>query len=58
MEELCAVRNCFENFSALGLRGGLLRVDGRVVAYTMGLPLNSDTVTVHIGKACSRAVGA
>ena len=58
MEELCAVRNCFENFSALGLRGGLLRVDGRVVAYTMGLPLNSDTFIVHIEKAFSDVAGA
>ena len=57
-EELCAVRNCFENFSALGLRGGLLRVDGRVVAYTMGLPLNSDTFIVHIEKAFSDVAGA
>ncbi|MCI8493635.1 MULTISPECIES: phosphatidylglycerol lysyltransferase domain-containing protein [Anaerotruncus] len=58
MEELCAVRNCFENFSALGLHGGLLRVDGRVVAYTMGLPLNSDTFIVHIEKAFSDVAGA
>lgn len=58
MEELCAVRNCFENFSALGLRGGLLRVDGRVVAYTMGLPLNADTFIVHIEKAFSDVAGA
>lgn len=58
MEELCAVRNCFENFLALGLRGGLLRVDGRVVAYTMGLPLNSDTFIVHIEKAFSDVAGA
>ena len=38
--------------------GGLLRLDGGVVAYTMGLPLNSDTFIVHIEKAFSSVAGA
>lgn len=58
MEESCAVRNCFENFAAEGLSGGLLRVDGRVVAYTMGCPVNSDTFIIHIEKAFSSVAGA
>lgn len=57
-EEACAVRNCFNNFDALGLRGGLLRVDGKVVAYTMGRPINHDTFIVHIEKAFSEVAGA
>lgn len=58
MEEACAVRNCFNNFDALGLSGGILRVEGKIVAYTMGLPLNSDTFIVHIEKAFSSVAGA
>ena len=57
-EESCAVRNCFNNFTALGLQGGLLRADGEIVAYTMGRPLNSDTFIVHIEKAFSQVAGA
>ena len=48
LEESCAVRNCFETFDALGLRGGLLRVGDRAVAFSMGRPLSSDTFIVHI----------
>ena len=58
MEEACAVRNCFNNFQALGLLGGLLRLDGKIVAFTMGRPLNSDTFIVHIEKAFSDVPGA
>lgn len=57
-EESCAVRNCFNNFHSLGLRGGLLRVEGRIVAYTMGRPLSSDTFIVHIEKAFAEVAGA
>lgn len=57
-EEACAVRNCFNSFDALGLSGGLLRVGGQVVAFTMGRPLSSDTFIVHIEKAFSDVAGA
>lgn len=56
-EECCAVRRCFENFTALGLEGGLIRLDGRVVAYTMGEKLNSDTYVVHVEKAFGEISG-
>ena len=56
--DLLEVRNCFNNFQALGLSGGLLRLDGKVVAFTMGRPLNSDTFIVHIEKAFSDVAGA
>lgn len=57
-EEACAVRNCFNNFDALGLSGGMLLVDGRVVAYTMGRPISHETFIVHIEKAFSEVAGA
>lgn len=58
MEEACAVRNCFNNFAAEGLVGGALRVDGKLVAYTMGCPLSADTFITHIEKAFSSVTGA
>lgn len=59
-QESCAVKSAFENFSVLGLRGGLLRCepDGEVVAYTMGIQLCSDTFIVHIEKAYHDMQGA
>lgn len=57
-KESCAVRRCFENFGPLGLEGGLIRVDEKVIAYTMGERLNSDTYVIHIEKAFGEIQGA
>lgn len=56
--ECCAVRRSFAYFRELGFFGGLLRVDGRVVAYTLGERLNSNTVVVHMEKALPDIQGA
>ncbi|MPM89490.1 hypothetical protein SDC9_136599 [bioreactor metagenome] len=58
VEELCAVRRCFNNFVPLGLEGGLLRLDGRIIAFTMGDKLNSNTYDIHIEKAFGEIQGA
>ena len=42
----------------LDLTGGVLRVDGEVVAFTMGEPICSDTFVVHIEKAFANVDGA
>lgn len=57
-KEYCAVRRCFDNYWDLGLEGGLLRKDGKVIAFTMGERLNSDTYVIHIEKAFSEIRGA
>lgn len=46
------------NFEALGLEGGVLRVYGEVVAFSMGDPLSSDTFDVHFEKAYGELQGA
>lgn len=56
--ESCAVEKCLDNYHLLNLRGGVLRVDGKIVAYTIGEVINSDTVIVHIEKAFSEVRGA
>ncbi len=48
----------FHNFEALGLEGGILRVEGQVVAFTMGDRLGSDAFDVHFEKAYSELQGA
>lgn len=57
-EEFCAVTRCFENFTELGLEGGVLRSEGMVIAFTMGDKLNSETYDIHIEKAFGEIQGA
>ena len=57
-EEVCVAETGLHCFDALGLEGALLRVSGKVVAYTIGEPLNSDTYIVHVEKAFSDVRGA
>ena len=47
-----------QNFEALGLEGGVLRVYGEVVAFCMGDVLSSDTFDVHFEKAYGELQGA
>lgn len=53
-----ALRFALENREALGLRGALIRVDGKVIAFTMGEPLKDDTFVVHFEKAYADIQGA
>ena len=57
-QESCSVRCALKNFEALGLKGGLLRLAGKVVAFSLGEMLNSDTFLVHIEKAFANIQGA
>ena len=40
------------------LRGGVLRVHGEIVAFTVGEPVSEDTFVVHIEKAFAEVPGA
>lgn len=52
------IKLAFANYEALDFVGGLIRVDGQVVAYTMGERMNEDTFCVHFEKAFSCFRGA
>ncbi|MGE4272128.1 MAG: DUF2156 domain-containing protein [Desulfitobacterium sp.] len=56
--EYCAVKKDFDYFTVLELEGGIIRVEGKIVAFTMGERLNSDTYIVHVEKAFSEIQGA
>ncbi len=56
--EQCSVKNALNNFFSLKLYGGLLRVKEKVVAFTIGEKMNSNTILVHIEKAFSTIRGA
>lgn len=57
-EELDAIRRGFIKFDELGFVGGLLRIDGEVVAYTFGEEINPDVFCVHFEKAYPDIRGA
>jgi len=57
-DELSALRLGFAHFEELGFEGGLLRVDGKVIAFTIGEVLNEDTYVLHFEKAFSDIQGA
>ncbi len=52
------IKRAFENYEALGLKGGLIRVDGKVIAFTVGEEMNDNTFCVHFEKAFSVYRGA
>lgn len=56
--EMCVTLNSLRLFEELELKGGLLRVDGKVAAFTLGEPVCSDTFVVHIEKAFAEIPGA
>jgi len=51
MGEWQAVRLALQHFAELELAGGLILMDWRVEAFTLGELLNRDTAVVHIEKA-------
>ena len=55
---MCVTLNSLRLFEELNLRGGLLRANGEVVAFSIGEPLCDDTMVVHIEKAYADVQGA
>lgn len=53
-----ATKIMLENFEYLQLRGGAIRVNGKIVAFTIGEPLTADTFVVHVEKAFGEMNGA
>lgn len=57
--EFEAVLTAFENFDALDLKGGLIRVNGEVIAYTLGeAQMNGKCFITHFEKAPADVQGA
>ena len=56
--EICVTMNALRLFEELELKGGILKIDGEVVAFTIGEPVCSDTFVVHIEKAFADVEGA
>jgi len=56
--EMCVTLNSLRLFNELELTGGILRIDGKVAAFTIGEPICEDTFVVHIEKAFADIQGA
>lgn len=57
-DELTFTNFILDNFRSLGLRGGVLLVDGNVAAFTIGGPINEQTFDICVEKADTRYDGA
>jgi uncharacterized protein len=49
--ELEAIKSAFNNFEALQIKGGVIKIDGKIEAFTLGELLNESTAVIHIEKA-------
>lgn len=49
--EKTALQNALSHFAELKLKGAMLVVDGKVVAFSIGEQLNEDTALIHFEKA-------
>jgi hypothetical protein len=57
-DEYNAITIGFHNWDALELEGGVLRVDGEIIGFTVGERASSDTFDVHFEKALTSYSGA
>ena len=55
--ETVAIKQALSQFDELHLQGGMIRVDGKVEAFTVGEALCGDTVVIHIEKANPEIIG-
>lgn len=56
--ETCAIAQALNNFKELELRGGLLRLNNEIIAFTLGSKSHDDMFVVHIEKADYTIPGA
>lgn len=56
--ESCAIEKAFKNFNELGLKGGILKLDGTAIAFTLGSRANDEMFVIQIEKADSTIPGA
>lgn len=56
--EFEAVLTAFENFEALNLTGGMIRINGKAIAYTLGERQSDEVFITHFEKAPADIQGA
>lgn len=48
--EMLGIKATLQNFSALDMKGGIIRIDGKIAAFSLGEQINADSVVIHIEK--------
>ena len=51
LNESLAIKEAFTHYEELGVKGGAILINAKVEAFTLGDPLNPETVVIHIEKA-------
>ncbi len=57
LNESIAIKEAFTHFEELGVKGGAILINEKLEAFTLGDPLNRDTVVIDIEKANSAHEG-
>jgi len=55
--ELCAIKTLLMHMGTLGIRGGGIRIDGKLAAFTLGQKMDDNMAVVHIEKADNEIMG-
>ncbi|HUL20491.1 MAG TPA: phosphatidylglycerol lysyltransferase domain-containing protein [Thermodesulfobacteriota bacterium] len=50
-KESLATKEAFSQFEEIGVKGGAILINGKVEAFTLGDPLNPETIVIHVEKA-------
>ncbi len=56
--EYSAIRRALKNYNALGIKGGIIRLNGKIIAFTLAAPQNERAMDILIEKADGEIVGA
>lgn len=56
--EYVGIIESLKQFPKLDFKGGILRVEGKIIAFSFGEPLNANTAVIHIEKADIEYQGA
>ena len=52
-----AIREALDHFEVLDYKGAVIRLDGKIAAFTLGEMLNDNTVIIHVEKADGTITG-
>ena len=56
--ERAAINEVLDNFCDFNIKGGAVELDGKIIAFTFGEQLNTDTAVIHVEKADPEVRGA
>lgn len=49
--EFVGIESTLRNFNMLDMKGGVIKIDNKIAAFTLGEQINSNSVVIHIEKA-------